>query len=156
MLYWAHRPLSVGFSLFLHNTKEHIAMGTMHTDREDFHYESLNSEVTWSIIALLLPSLSLHNFFWCTQRYKNSPNTVLFIKDHFYILISLVWKLVLIFVLTLVDRARWLVSVKYCCSIGSIGVLSVYMSWVCEMQLGNAIKNQSKFLLLFQLFSLHI
>lgn len=65
---WAHSPLSVSFSLFLWSAKAHIATGTMHTAREDFHYDLLNSEVTWGIIALPLLSLSHHHFFWFAQK----------------------------------------------------------------------------------------
>lgn len=70
---WAYSALSVSFYLFLWSAEAHIAMGTMHTAREDFHYEYHNSEVTWDIIALPLPFLSFHNFFWFAQNIQEFP-----------------------------------------------------------------------------------
>lgn len=69
---WAHSPLSVSFSLFLWSAKAHIATGTMHTAREDFHYDLLNSH--YSLCPIII-SFDLHK--------RSSPNTIVFIRVTF-------------------------------------------------------------------------
>lgn len=107
----ALRPLSVGFPLFLQSAKAHIAMSAVHAARENFHYESPNwgyMRLYCSVITLFVPSSFL---LICTEDIR-IPKHHFINQGHFYILISLMWKLVLIFDLISVDRTRWLVSVN--------------------------------------------
>lgn len=127
---WAHSPLSVSFSLFLWSAKAHIAMGAMHTAREDFNYESLSSKGTWGIIAQPLLYLSLHHFFWFAQKIQEFPKHHYLNQGHFYILIFVLGKLVLTFLSTALHRASLLVCVEYRGSTGSSAMLSIYTSWV--------------------------
>lgn len=115
----ALRPLSIGFPLFLQSTKACIAVNAA---RKNFHYESPNwgyMRLYCSVITLFVP---LSFLLICTED-KRIPKHHFINQGHFYILISLRCKLVLIFDFISVDSDRWLDSVKYCGSIDSSGVL---------------------------------
>lgn len=143
----ALRPLSVGFPLFLQSAKACITMSAVHTTRKNFHYESPNwgyMRLYCSVITLFVPS----SFLLICMEDIRIPIHLFINQGHFSILFSLMWKLVLIFDLISVDRARWLISVKYCGTIGSNGVLSFCTSNVCT----NGMKNHSLVFLLILLF----
>lgn len=143
----ALRPLSIGFPLFLQSAKACIATSTVYTARKKFHYESPNwgyMRLYCSVITLFVPSSFL---LICTEDIR-IPIHHFINQGHFSILFSLMWKLVLIFDLISVGRAKWLISVKYCGTIGSSGVLSFCTSKVCT----DAMKNHSLFILLILLF----